>query len=62
MKFTPDFKVTYTDGRIEVIDVKGSKKAINDGFPVRKTLWEFQNQQELIVVIWDKDKRKWIRS
>lgn len=62
MKFTPDFKVTYADGRIEVIDVKGSKKAINDGFTVRRKLWEFQNQQELIVVIWDKEKRKWIRS
>ncbi|AAY60343.1 DUF1064 domain-containing protein [Bacillus cereus] len=26
MKFTPDFKVTYSDGRIEIVDVKGSKK------------------------------------
>lgn len=62
LKFTPDFKVTYSDGRVEVIDVKGSKKAINDGFPIRKKLWEFQNKQELIVEIWDKDTRKWKRS
>ncbi|WP_313771956.1 DUF1064 domain-containing protein [Bacillus bingmayongensis] len=62
LKFTPDFKVTYSDGRVEVIDVKGSKKAINDGFPIRRKLWEFQNQQELIVEIWDKDTRKWTRS
>ncbi|PEB52464.1 hypothetical protein COO03_11805 [Bacillus sp. AFS098217] len=62
MKFTPDFKVTYSDGQIEVVDVKGSKKAINEGFPLRKKLWEYLHKQELIVVIWDKDTRQWTRS
>ncbi|WP_412676131.1 DUF1064 domain-containing protein [Bacillus paranthracis] len=62
MRFTPDFKVTYLDGRIEVVDVKGSKKAINEAFPIRKKLWEYLNKQELIVVIWDKKLGEWIRS
>lgn len=61
-RFTPDFKVTYSDGRVEVVDVKGHKKAINEGFPLRRRLWEFQNQQELIVVIWDKKLGEWTRS
>ncbi|MGG3502863.1 DUF1064 domain-containing protein [Bacillus anthracis] len=62
MRFTPDFKVTYSDGRVEVVDVKGSKKAINEGFPLRKKLWEYLNKQELIVVIWDKKLGEWTRS
>ena len=62
MRFTPDFKVTYSDGRVEVVDVKGSKKAINEGFPIRKKLWEYLNKQELIVVIWDKELGEWTRS
>ncbi|WP_423249633.1 DUF1064 domain-containing protein [Bacillus thuringiensis] len=62
MKFTPDFKVTYADGRVEVVDVKGHKKAINEGFPLRKKLWEYVNKQELIVVIWDKELGEWTRS
>ncbi|MCR6795657.1 DUF1064 domain-containing protein [Bacillus paranthracis] len=62
MKFTPDFKVMYSDGRVEVVDVKGSKKAINEGFPLRKKLWEYLNKQELIVVIWDKKLGEWTKS
>lgn len=62
MRFTPDFKVTYSDGRVEVVDVKGSKRAINEGFPIRKKLWEYLNKQELIVVIWDKKLGEWTRS
>ncbi|MYW25008.1 DUF1064 domain-containing protein [Bacillus thuringiensis] len=62
MKFTPDFKVTHSDGRVEVVDVKGSKRAINEGFPLRKKLWEYLNKQELIVVIWDKKLGEWTRS
>lgn len=62
MRFTPDFKVTYSDGRVEVCDVKGSKRAINEGFPLRKKLWEYLNKQELIVVIWDKKLGEWTRS
>ncbi len=62
MRFTPDFKVTHSDGRVEVCDVKGHKKAINEGFPLRKKLWEYLNKQELIVVIWDKKLGEWTRS
>ncbi|MEC5238558.1 DUF1064 domain-containing protein [Bacillus mycoides] len=62
MKFTPDFKVTYSDGRMETVDVKVSKKAINEGFPLRKKLWEYLNKQELVVVIWDKKLGEWTRS
>nr|WP_255310537.1 DUF1064 domain-containing protein [Bacillus wiedmannii] len=62
MRFTPDFKVTHSDGRVEVVDVKGSKRAINEGFPLRKKLWEYLHKQELIVVIWDKKLGEWTRS
>ncbi|WP_435868472.1 DUF1064 domain-containing protein [Bacillus mycoides] len=62
MRFAPDFKVTYSDGRVEVCDVKGSKRAINEGFPIRKKLWEYLYKQELIVVIWDKKLGEWTRS
>jgi hypothetical protein len=62
MRFTPDFKVTYSDGRVETVDVKGHKRAINEGFPIRKKLWEYLNKQELIVVIWDKKLGEWTRS
>ncbi|WP_438357923.1 DUF1064 domain-containing protein [Bacillus wiedmannii] len=62
MRFTPDFKVTYSDGHVEVCDVKGSKRAINEGFPLRKKLWEYLNKQELIVVIWDGKLKEWTRS
>lgn len=62
MRFTPDFRVTYSDGRVEVVDVKGSKRAINEGFPLRKKLWEYLHKQELIVVIWDDKKKEWTRS
>ncbi|WP_338022321.1 hypothetical protein [Bacillus manliponensis] len=47
---------------MEVVDVKGSKKAINDGFPIRKKLWEYINKQELIVAIWDDDMKEWTKS
>ncbi|MGR5984946.1 DUF1064 domain-containing protein [Bacillus cytotoxicus] len=61
MRFTPDFKVTYIDGREEVVDVKGDKRAINESFPLRKKLWEYQHKRELVVVIWDKKAKEWTR-
>nr|WP_324287189.1 hypothetical protein [Bacillus cereus] len=45
-----------------MVDVKGSKRAINEGFSLRKKLWEYLNKQELIVVIWDKKLGEWTRS
>lgn len=56
--YTADFKVTYIDGFMEVIDVKGGP-ATRD-FPLRKKLLETKTGQEVVVVRW-KDK-EWIRE
>lgn len=57
-KYTADFKVTYIDGFVEVIDVKGYK-AERD-FSLRKKLFEMKTGMELIVVRL-KDK-EWVRE
>lgn len=57
-KYTADFKVTYIDGYVEIIDVKGYK-AERD-FSLRKKLFEMKTGMELIVVRL-KDK-EWVRE
>jgi len=46
--YTADFKVTYIDGYVEIIDVKGWK-AERD-FSLRKKLFEIKTGMELIVM------------
>lgn len=58
--YTADFKVTYTDGACEVIDVKGGP--VERDFPLRKTLFEKLTGKELIVVRWDDKKHIWKRE
>lgn len=58
--YTADFKVTYIDGYVEVLDVKGWK-AERD-FSLRKKLWEIQTGKELIVVRWNQKKKLWVRE
>ena len=47
MTYTPDFLVTYKDGKEEIIDVKGF---INESFPLRKKMFEWVTRKELIVI------------
>ncbi|WP_017728519.1 DUF1064 domain-containing protein [Halalkalibacterium ligniniphilum] len=53
--YKPDFKVTYHDGRIEVIDVKGG--FVNENFRLVKKMFEYTTGQELVV--WKKTKKGW---
>ncbi|MEB2493964.1 DUF1064 domain-containing protein [Peribacillus frigoritolerans] len=55
--YKADFKVTYMNGNVEVIDVKGHA---NERFPLVKKMWERKYGQELIVV--KKVNGKWKRG
>ncbi|WP_068672294.1 DUF1064 domain-containing protein [Oceanobacillus sp. Castelsardo] len=46
-KFTADFKVTYIDGEIKVIDVKGGPTSKD--FTLRKKLFEIKTGHELVI-------------
>ena len=39
IKYIADFKVTYTDGRVEIVDVKGHKTEV---FRLKEKLFEYQ--------------------
>jgi DnaJ-class molecular chaperone len=54
--YKADFKVTFHDGREEVIDVKGHA---NERFPLVKKVWERKHGKELIVV--KKKGKEWVR-
>ena len=54
-KYTADFKVTYDDGEVKVIDVKG--KASRD-FGLRKKLFEQKTGHELVVA--KKKGKQWV--
>ncbi|MDZ5711637.1 DUF1064 domain-containing protein [Jeotgalibacillus haloalkalitolerans] len=56
--YTADFKVTYQDGYTEYIDVKGGP--VNEGFPLRKKLFEVLKGVELIVV--EKKNNQFVRK
>lgn len=52
--YTPDFVVTYADGRKEVVDVKGSEKVLSRDFPLRQKLFEERYEMRLYVMLWRK--------
>ena len=56
--YTADFKVTYIDGYVEIIDVKGYKSERD--FPLRKKLFELKTGMELIVV--RLKNKEWVRD
>ncbi|WP_438310854.1 DUF1064 domain-containing protein [Sporosarcina sp. FA9] len=57
-KYTADFKVTYIDGFVEIIDIKGGP--VTRDFPLRQKLFELKTGMELIVIRL-KDK-EWVRE
>lgn len=57
-RYTADFRVTYKDGNIEAIDVKGGW--INERFPLVKKMYEYKYGKELVVI--KKKKGEWVRS
>ena len=44
-KYTADFRVTYIDGHVDVIDVKGGRNSRN--FTLRRKLFEIETGREL---------------
>lgn len=55
--YNADFKVWYTDGRIEVVDVKGM---ITQQFELRRKLFEYRYPYELKLVTYSKIDGGWI--
>ena len=53
-----DRRVTYIDGYVEIIDVKGYKSERD--FPLRKKLFELKTGMELIVV--RLKNKEWVRD
>ena len=51
IKYVPDFEVIYTDGRVEVVDIKGFMK--NPVFLLKAKLFMFRYQIPLVIIAWD---------
>ena len=49
--YRADFEVYYTDGHVEVVDVKGFMK--NPVFLIKQKLFMFRYQIPLVIVKWD---------
>ncbi|WP_342512821.1 DUF1064 domain-containing protein [Sporosarcina sp. FSL K6-1522] len=56
--YTADFRVTYFDGFVEVIDIKGGP--VTRDFPLRRKLFEMKTGMELIVV--RLKNKEWVRE
>ncbi|WP_342537323.1 DUF1064 domain-containing protein [Sporosarcina sp. FSL K6-3508] len=56
--YTADFKVTYIDGFVEYVDVKGGP--VTRDFPLRRKLFEQATGQELVVV--RLKHKEWVRE
>ncbi|WP_373894446.1 DUF1064 domain-containing protein [Virgibacillus sp. CBA3643] len=54
-KYTADFKVTYVDGDVKIIDVKGGP--MSRDFTLRRKLFEIQTGKELVIA--KKTKNGW---
>ena len=58
IKYVPDFEVIYTDGRVEVVDVKGFMK--NPVFLLKAKLFMFRYQVPLLVVKYDSKTKTFV--
>lgn len=58
IKYIPDFEVLYTDGRVEVVDVKGFMK--NPVFLLKAKLFMFRYQVPLLVVKYDSKTKTFV--
>lgn len=56
--YTADFKITYVDGYVEYVDVKGGP--VTRDFPLRRRLFERKAGMELIVV--RLKGKEWVRE
>lgn len=56
--YTADFRVTYFDGYVEIIDIKGGP--VGRDFSLRKKLFEIKTGMELIVI--RLKNKEWVRE
>ena len=57
IKYVPDFEVIYTDGRVEVVDVKGMQ---TDVFRMKCKLFMFRYQIPLVLVKYNRTTEKFV--
>lgn len=57
IKYMPDFEVIYTDGRVEVVDVKGMQ---TDVFRMKCKLFMFRYQIPLVLVKYNRTTKKFV--
>ena len=57
IKYVPDFEVIYTDGRVEVVDVKGMQ---TDVFIMRCKMFMFRYQIPLVIIAWDRKTKTFV--
>ena len=57
IKYVPDFEVIYTDGRVEVVDVKGMQM---DVFRMKCKLFMFRYQIPLVIIAWDRKTKTFV--
>ena len=57
IKYVPDFEVIYTDGRVEVVDVKGMQ---TDVFRMKRKLFMFRYQIPLVLVKYNRTTKKFV--
>ena len=57
IKYVPDFEVIYTDGRVEVVDVKGMKTR---DFIMRCKMFMFRYQIPLVIIAWDRKTKTFV--
>ena len=57
IKYVPDFEVIYTDGRVEVVDVKGMR---TDVFRMKCKLFMFRYQIPLVLVKYNRTTEKFV--
>lgn len=55
--YTADFKVTELDGKVSIIDIKGSPKAVTETFKIKKKLFEHKFPDLTIKVIYHNKKQ-----
>ena len=57
IKYVPDFEVIYTDGRVEVVDVKGMQ---TDVFRMKCKLFMSRYQIPLVLVKYNRTTKKFV--
>lgn len=61
MVYTPDYKITYVDGRVKYVDVKGYVGQ-SEEFRLKRRMFEAKVGQEVVVVILDRKKAMWVEK